>query len=94
VKQKQSKAINMRYHWIRDQVDLDLFTIEWEPGVDNLADYFTKNHPVHHHQKMRNVTLYVYDNPQVKLAHVCVLAVLNAVPVYADPNNLFAALAT
>jgi len=84
VKQKQSKAINMRYHWIRDQVDLDLFTIEWEPGVDNLADYFTKNHPVHHHQKMRKV--YVHDTPQVKLAH--------AVPVYADPNNLFAALTT
>ena len=60
--------------------------------MDNLASCFTKNHPVHHHQKMRNV--YVHDTPQVKLAHVCVLAVLNAVPVYADPNNLFAALAT
>ena len=33
----------MRYHWICDKFGLDEFVIEWEPGVTNLADYFTKN---------------------------------------------------
>ena len=55
VKQKRSKSINMRYHWIRDQVDMHTFRVEWEPGATNLADYFTKNHPVHHHQSKRTV---------------------------------------
>jgi hypothetical protein len=89
VKQKRSKSINMRYHWIRDQVELDTFIIEWQPGAVNLADYFTKNHPVHHHQSMRNV--YVQDKPDVKLAHVCVLALITPTP-FSDSNNTFSAL--
>jgi hypothetical protein len=42
----------MRYHWIRDQVRLGNFTIIWQPGAINLADLFTKAHPVHHHLDM------------------------------------------
>ena len=53
LKQKQSKAIDMRYHWIRDQVRQGKFTIRWEAGANNLADYFTKAHPVHHIVDMR-----------------------------------------
>ncbi len=34
IKQKRSKAIDMRFHWIRDRVRQS----------QNLADYFTKNH--------------------------------------------------
>ena len=48
-KQKRSKTIDMRYHWIRDQVKINNFSVTWKPGVDNLADFFTKAHPVHHH---------------------------------------------
>ena len=80
----------MRYHWIRDQVELDNFTIEWEPGATNLADYFTKNHPVHHHLTMRNV--YVHDTPDVKLAHTCVLTHICNYTPYTDTNNMFSAL--
>ena len=47
--QKRSKTIDMRYHWIRDQVTLGNFTVTWEPGATNLADFFTKAHPVEHH---------------------------------------------
>jgi hypothetical protein len=53
VKQKRSKAIDMRYHWIRDQVQQDKFKIVWEKGSANLADYFTKAHPVSHYTVMR-----------------------------------------
>ena len=54
VKQKRSKAIDMRYHWIRDQVQQLNFSITWEKGAGNLADYFTKAHPVHHYVTMRS----------------------------------------
>jgi hypothetical protein len=54
VKQKRSKAIDMRYHWIRDQVKQKTYNITWEAGAGNLADYFTKAHPVHHFTNMRN----------------------------------------
>jgi hypothetical protein len=49
LKLKRSKAIDMRYHWIRDQVHLNNFCITWLEGRHNLADFFTKAHPVHHH---------------------------------------------
>ena len=42
----------MRYHWLRDQVRLGNFSIIWEAGKCNLADLFTKAHPVHHHLDM------------------------------------------
>ena len=58
VKQKRSKAIAVRYHWIRDRVDQGEFMVTWEPGKTNLADFFTKNHPVHHHQAMRSKYLH------------------------------------
>jgi hypothetical protein len=64
VKQKRSKAIDMRYHWIRDQVKQNKIRITWKPGALNLADFFTKAHPVHHHKLMRS--RYVTDTDQTK----------------------------
>ena len=43
----------MRYHWIRDQVKMKIFKITWKAGKLNLADFFTKAHPVHHHVSIR-----------------------------------------
>jgi hypothetical protein len=54
VKQKRSKAIAMRYHWIRDRVQQGHFLITWQAGKTNLADFFTKLHPVRHHLEVRN----------------------------------------
>jgi hypothetical protein len=45
IKQKRSKAIDMRFHWIRDRVRQGQFTIAYIPTSQNLADYFTKNLP-------------------------------------------------
>jgi hypothetical protein len=53
VKQRRSKAIDMRYHWIRDRVAQKHFTVTWRPGKTNLADFFTKAHPVKHQREMR-----------------------------------------
>jgi hypothetical protein len=53
VRLKRSKAIDMRYNWIRDRVTSGDYTVLWGPGETNLADYFTKTHPGHHYRSMR-----------------------------------------
>jgi hypothetical protein len=58
VKQKRSKAIHMRFYWIRDCVRQGQFVIYWKKGSLNCADYFTKHHATIHHQAIRSVYLY------------------------------------
>jgi hypothetical protein len=58
VKLKRSKAIDMRFYWIRDIVKQNQSRIVWRKGTDNLADYFTKHHPTSHHQAMRPLYLH------------------------------------
>ena len=57
IKQKRSRAFDMRYYWIRDRAQQGQFHIYWRPGKVNLADYFTKHHPTSHHRKMRDIYL-------------------------------------
>ena len=57
IKQKRSKAIDMRFYWLQDRCEQGQFHIYWAPGVENLADYHTKHHPPSHHKKMRNTIL-------------------------------------
>ena len=49
VKLRRSKAIDMRYHWIRDRVRQGVFRVIWSEGKDNIADYFTKLQPTKRH---------------------------------------------
>ena len=53
VKQRRSKAIDMRFYWIRDRVRQGQFFIYWRKGCLNKADYFTKHHAASHHQTIR-----------------------------------------
>jgi hypothetical protein len=53
MRQKRSKAWDMRFHWIRDRVAQEQFKIFWDKGVNNLADYFTKHHSPSHHLESR-----------------------------------------
>eukprot|EP00957_Ditylum_brightwellii_P019196 1447523-Ditylum_brightwellii.AAC.1 len=46
--QRKSKAINMRFYWVKDRVKQGLY---WELGRNDKADYFTKHHPPAHHKK-------------------------------------------
>ena len=55
VKQKRSKSIDMRFHWIRDRTDQGHFKITWAAGTRNLADLMTKSHPAKHHMAMRKI---------------------------------------
>ena len=54
VKQKMSKAMDMRFYWLRDRVRQAQFYVHWKNGYLNLADYVTKHHPTKHHQAMRS----------------------------------------
>ena len=43
LKEKRSKAWDMRLYWIKDRVNDNEFYIYWSAGANNFADYFTKH---------------------------------------------------
>lgn len=53
IKQQRSRAMDMRFYWLRDRAAQGQFRIYWAPGAYNLADYFSKHHPPAHHIRMR-----------------------------------------
>jgi hypothetical protein len=52
IKQKRTKAMDMRFYWIKDRVEQGQFNVYWGPGFQNLADYFTKHHSLAHHKRI------------------------------------------
>jgi hypothetical protein len=52
IKQQRSCVIDMCYHWVCDHIIQGHFHIQWCPGKENKADYFTKHHSGAHHQIM------------------------------------------
>ena len=65
IKRQRSRAMNMRYFWVVDQVTQQFFKVIWAPGLQNLADYFTKHHPAAHHQKVRPYYLSCSNSPNI-----------------------------
>ena len=57
IQPRRTKAMDMRFHWLRDREAQGQFRFYWRPGKDNLADYWTKHHCGAHHKWMRNVFL-------------------------------------
>ena len=53
IKQKLSKAIDMRFYWIRDRTSQGQFLIYWQPVITNLGNYHTNHHSPSHHQFMQ-----------------------------------------
>ena len=68
MRQKRSKAIDMRFNWLKDRAqnhkELD---IQWAPGAANLGDYPTKHHTGKHHLQCRPVFLNVDDKSPTTL---------------------------
>ena len=58
MKQKHTKAMDMRFYWLCNRVAQGQFEIYWEPGKNNLADYPTKHHSPAHHKRVRPIYLY------------------------------------
>ena len=60
VVQRRSKAMDMRFYWLRDRVRQQQFHVHWKPGQSNLGDYPTKHHSTKHHIAVRPT--YVLNN--------------------------------
>ena len=71
MRQKLSKAFDMRYWWMKDRISQGQFNLKWAPGKLNLADYFTKHHPPWHHRKMRYKYLQKVNSMQRILHRQC-----------------------
>jgi hypothetical protein len=54
IQPKQTKAMDMRFHWLHDHQAQERFRIYWRPRKTNLVDYFTKHHPPLHHVNVRS----------------------------------------
>jgi len=75
VKQKRSKAIDMRFYWVRDRVKNGEFIVYWQQGSNNTADYFTKHHAPSHHRRMRS--RYLHEHP------------VSSVPLHNPHNHIY-----
>ena len=64
VTQRRSRAIDMRFNWVRDRVNQQQYHVYWAPAHHNLADYFTKHHTPSHHRKMRKYFVYTTASPK------------------------------
>jgi hypothetical protein len=54
VKRQRSRAMEMWYFWVINQVRNRYVRILWHPGMENLGDYYvTKHHSPQHHQHVR-----------------------------------------
>jgi len=51
---RRLKAMDMRFHWLRDREAQEQFKYFWRSGKSNLGDYFTKHHPTIHHRAQRS----------------------------------------
>jgi hypothetical protein len=86
VKQNRSKAIDMRFYWLRDRVKQGQFTVHWAPGATNLADYYTKHHSPAHHKNTRPIYMSEQDSPHDMQG--CVKRLQNTVrPARAQPKT-------
>jgi hypothetical protein len=65
IKQKRSKVMDMRYHWLTNIVLQKQFDVYWRPGRENLGDYHTKHHSAQHHKDTRHLILHEANSLQV-----------------------------
>ena len=60
VKQIRSKAMYMRFYWVKCRIAQGQFKLLWRSGQENLADYFTKLNAQVHQKNVR--PLYVINS--------------------------------
>jgi hypothetical protein len=75
-KQKRSKAMDMRYHWVTDRVRKKQFDVYCRQERKYLADYHTKHHSAQHHKDMRHLILHDANSLQVLRGCVKLLPLL------------------
>jgi hypothetical protein len=93
VKQKRSKAMDMRFYSIKDRLEQDQFNVGWAPGETNMGDYFTKHHSPGHHKCLTPYYLHEKHSPMIR--HNTRLAILRGcVDIYpsSQPDRALSAL--
>jgi hypothetical protein len=60
VQPQRTKAMDMRFHWLRDRECQQQFKFYWRPGKTNDADYWTKHHSATHHVNINKEFLTPY----------------------------------
>ena len=60
---KRTKAMDMRFHWLRDRECQQQFRIYWRSGKQNYADHWTKHHSPSHHKNVQRD----YISPLIQL---------------------------
>ena len=70
IRQRQSKAMDMRFYWTTDRINQGQFVVYWRPGPTNLGDYHSKHHPPAHHIKMRPT--YLHERSKTDTLQGCV----------------------
>jgi hypothetical protein len=63
IKQKRTKAMDMRFYWIKDRVKQGQLNVYWGPGFQNLADHLTKHHSPAYHKRMREICIHADEQP-------------------------------
>ena len=58
IKQKHSKAMDIRFHWIQDRIIQEHFKVFGKQGPTNLGDYHSKHHPTPLHIQVRHTNLH------------------------------------
>ena len=65
VKKQRSRSMEIQFFWVTDQVKNGTFDVQWHPGAENLADYFTKHFTTKHHQEVRPWYLQEDNSPRL-----------------------------
>ena len=90
IKQKRSKAIDMRFYWIRNHTSQGQLLIYWQPGITNLGDYHTKHHSPAHHQLMRPTYMHTTEHfAHCAIAHTLQGCVNSRVPTTVRHGSSF-----
>jgi hypothetical protein len=75
-KAKRSRAMDMRYHWLRDRVNQGQFEVVWCKGEINIADHLTKDLPS---DSLRSVRAILVGASQGSTSRSSVLQLQNSV---------------
>ena len=62
VKKHRSRSMEMKFFWVSDQVKHGSYDVQWHPGQENLADYFTIFFDTKHHIAVRPWYLHKYNS--------------------------------
>jgi hypothetical protein len=66
VNQKRSKAMDVRFDWVKDRIAQEEYHVYWEPVGENSSDYFIKHHSSAHHRSMRSQYVHNKNTPMIR----------------------------